>query len=300
VLPLATVVKEWVGISLAFYALLLGGCNEFDVVNSTVPYIGYQRTSGVAYGELGRQKLDVYVPEHVKGTMGVVVFFYGGVWQNGERGNYRFVAQGIVSQGFIAVMPDYRLWPGVTFPAFVEDGALAVKWVHENIARFGGDPNRIFLAGHSAGGHIAALLTLDGRYLKGVGLDRGVIRATAGLAGPYDFVPSEGDRGVFGMGVADVKPPEEIEPIRFVDGLEPPMVLIQGLADRTVDSGNAVRLAERIRAKGGRVKLITYPGVGHVGLVLSMANAFRWIAPTLTDMGDYFREESLRDSKKIE
>jgi dipeptidyl aminopeptidase/acylaminoacyl peptidase len=78
------------------------------------------------------------------------------------------------------------------------------------------------------------------------------------------------------------------------------MVLIQGLADRTVDSGNAVRLAERFREKGGRVKLITYPGVGHVGLVLSMANAFRWIAPTLTDMGDYFREESLRDSKKIE
>jgi acetyl esterase/lipase len=273
------------------------GCTGFEVVNATVPYIGYARTSDISYGDLGRETLDVYVPRGAGAGTPVVVFFYGGDWQNGEKGDYRFVAQAFVSKGFIAVLPDYRLYPSVTFPAFVNDGALAVWWVHLNIARFGGDPERVFLAGHSAGAHIVALLTLDKRYLERVGLKRDVIRATAGLSGPYDFVPPPADRGAFSMGVNDTKTDPEIEPIHFVDGTEPPMLLVQGLSDPIVDPSNAIHLAAKIREMGGRVRLITYPGVGHPAVVLSFAGAFRWLAPTLRDVTDYFGEEGKVDRR---
>jgi acetyl esterase/lipase len=276
---------------------MAGGCTRFDIGNALIPSCGYVRSSNLAYGDLARQKLDVYVPRGAKSKLSVVVFFYGGDWQNGKKEDYRFVAQAITSRGFIAVLPDYRLYPEVTFPAFVNDGALAVRWVHDNIGRFGGDPSRVFLAGHSAGAHIVALLTLDKRYLRKVGLDRSAIRATAGLSGPYDFVPSVPDRGVFSMPVNDDKPDPEIEPINFVDGAEPPMLLIQGLEDPTVNYSNALNLAAKIRAAGGRVRCITYPGVGHVGVVAAFAWPIRWVAPTLRDVTRYFREEETGGGK---
>jgi acetyl esterase/lipase len=266
------------------------GCTSFDILNSVIPSCGYVRTSDLAYAKLPRQKLDVYVPRHAKPNTPVVVFFYGGDWQNGNKGDYRFVAEAITSKGFIAVLPDYRLYPSVTFPAFMTDAALAVRWVHFNIASYGGDPDHVFLAGHSAGGYIVAMLTLDKHYLQNVGLNRDVIRATAGLSGPYDFVPYPSDRGVFSMPLNDTTPPPDMEPINFVDGTAPPMLLIQGLSDPTVDPRNATDLAARIQAAGGNVQCITYPGVGHVGVVLSFAWPFRWIAPTLRDMTDYFAQ----------
>jgi len=266
------------------------GCTKFDLLNATIPSCGYIRTSNLAYADLPRQKLDVYVPRHAKPNTPVIVFFYGGDWQNGSKGDYRFVAEAITSRGFIAVLPDYRLYPTAAFPAFMTDAALAVAWVHANIASYGGDPQRIFLAGHSAGGHIVALLMLDKRYLQNVGLNRDVIRATAGLSGPYDFVPSPSDRGVFSMRANDTTPPPDIEPINFVDGTAPSMLLIQGLSDPTVDPQNAFELAAKIRSAGGNVQCITYPGVGHVGVVLSFAWPFRWLAPTLRDMTDYFAQ----------
>jgi acetyl esterase/lipase len=270
------------------------GCTRFDALNALVPSYGYNRTSNLAYADLPRQKLDVYVPRHADAKIPVVIFFYGGDWQDGEKGDYQFAAEAITSKGFIAVMPDYRLYPDVTFPAFVNDGALAVRWVHNNIASFGGDPNLVFLAGHSAGAQIVALLTLDKKYLKDVGLNRDVIRATAGLSGPYDFVPPPADRGAFSMAENDTAPPPDIEPINFVDGAAPPMLLIHGLSDTTVDPRNSTALADKIRAAGGNVRCITYPGVGHVEVVLSLAAPLRWLAPTLRDMTNYFKEFETR------
>jgi len=270
---------------------LSGGCSRFDIINATIPSCGYIATRNISYAALPRQKLDVYVPRHAKFPLGVVVFFYGGDWQNGSKHDYRFVAAAIASKGFIAVLPDYRLYPSVTFPAFVYDAAMATHWVHENIARFGGDPYRIFLAGHSAGGHIVALLTLDKRYLESVGLSPGAIRATAGLSGPYDFVPPPDDRGVFSMARDDTSPPPDIEPINFVDGKAPPMLLIQGLSDPTVNYSNAVNLAGKIRAAGGSVRLILYKHVGHEAVVASFAWPLRWLSPAVGDMVRYFREQ---------
>ena len=273
-------------------ALLLaaaGGCSRFDLLNATVPPFGYARTNGVAYGPLPEHKLDVYRPSCPEPGRGVVVFLYGGDWQNGRRGDYAFAGQALASRGFVAVLPDYRKYPAVTFPAFVDDAALAVRWAHDHAADYGGDPRRLFLMGHSAGAHIAALLTLDAYYLAAVGLDRSAVRGTAGLSGPYDFVPPVDDRGAFNMARSDIHPDPAIEPAHFARGDAPPMLLQQGEQDDVVNPNNATKLAAALRAVGGRVTVIRYPDRGHAGVVLSLAWAFRWLDPVLDDAARFFR-----------
>jgi acetyl esterase/lipase len=278
-------------LAILFGLLCLIGCTKFDLLNATVPHCGYRRTVDLAFGPMPRQKLDVYQPKHAAANAEVVIFFYGGDWQSGEKSDYRFVAQALTSRGFVAVLPNYRLYPQVQFPAFVEDGAHAVRWVRDNIKSFGGDPQHIYLMGHSAGAQIAALLTLDAHYLHAVGLDRSAIRATAGLAGPYDFLPRSYDWGVFGMTEQNPRPDPHIEAINYVDGREPPMLLLQGLKDQTVNPKNAQRLADRIHRAGGEVKLIEYPKLAHVPIVLSLAWSFRWLAPVLRDSTVFFHQQ---------
>jgi acetyl esterase/lipase len=278
---------SWQICALLFVAA--AGCTKFDLLNATIPPCGYSRTADVAYGPSRRQKLDIYCPTHPDPDGRAVIFFYGGDWQTGSKEDYRFVAQALASQGFVAVLPDYRLYPSATFPAFMGDGAMAVRWAYDNVARFGGDPRHLYLMGHSAGAYIAALLSLDPRYLSAVGLSRDAIRATAALSGPYDFIPSLEDLPVFGMKPGD-RPVPGMEPIDFVDGHEPPMLLIHGLKDQTVDAINAARLTARICQAGGKVRYIAYPERAHVGVVLSLAAPFRWLAPTLRDVSTFFRE----------
>jgi acetyl esterase/lipase len=274
----------------ALIALLpLGGCTGFDVLNAPVSSRGYSRTTDLPYGPIPRQKLDIYVPRNATPNSRVVIFFYGGEWQAGQKGDYRFAGEALSSEGFIAVLPDYRIYPEATFPQFVEDGALAVRWVHDNIASFGGDPTHIYLMGHSAGAHIAALVTLDAHYLKDLGLDRSVIRATAGLAGPYDFFPFDEDRAIFHMKPGDTKPDPNIEPINFVDGHAAPFLAVQGMTDTTCTPNNAFELVAKTRAAGGEADYVTYKNRGHVAVVVALASEFRWLAPVLKDCADYFR-----------
>jgi len=148
----------------------LGGCGAADVLNAAVSHKSFQAENGLAYGNAPRQRLDVYMPTAGVPRAGshgrpVVVFFYGGSWQNGSRSSYLFVGAALASRGFVAVVPDYRTWPDTAFPGFVDDAATAVRWARDHAAEFGGDPSRIFLMGHSAGAHIVMLLATDGRYL---------------------------------------------------------------------------------------------------------------------------------------
>lgn len=269
--------------------ILFTGCTSFQILNATVPKSGYVATLNVSYGKDARQKLDVYRPKK-EGNGKAVIFFYGGSWRTGNKKEYRFVAQALTSRGFIAVVPDYRVYPEVTFPKFVEDGAASVRWVYDNISKFGGNTNGIYLMGHSAGSHIAALLTLDAHYLKDVGLNRNVIRATAGLSGPYDFTPNPWDRPVFNQATNDTFIDSNIEPIHFVDGKEPPMLLVQGLRDKIVSPSNTTNLAARIRETGGQVETIFYPRRGHVTVALALASKFHWLAPVLNDVTNFFNQ----------
>lgn len=235
----------------------------------------------MAYGSQSFQRLDVYAPkEKSAAPRDVIVFFYGGRWERGQKSDYRFVADAFVKRGYIVVLPDYRKYPHVKFPDFVEDGAMAVRWVHDHIADYGGNPGRIHLAGHSAGAHIAALLTANENYLKGVRP-----RSFAGLAGPYDFTPDDLDLiDMFG-------PPANYPQMQvrtFIDGHEPPMLLLQGDRDTTVNPSNREKLEKRITEKRGWVRSIVYPGIDHVWIVGSLSWLGRNRAPVADDMDRFF------------
>ena len=254
----------------------IAGCSPLSVLNTVVSDTGFILTKDVSYGEHPRQKLDIYVPAAgLAAANKVVVFFYGGRWQEGRKEDYRFVGEALTAQNFVVVIPDYRLYPEVRFPEFVRDGARAVRWVQSNIQNYSGNPNEIYLLGHSSGAHIVALLNLDERYLQG-----NAVRGAIGLAGPYDFLPLESAdlQAIFsGASLPDS------QPINFVDGTEPPMLLLSGSDDETVDPGNSLRLAARIREKGGSVQVILYPEVNHGFIVGALAAPLQEWAPTLRD-----------------
>lgn len=194
-LRVLTVARRLAGASAAGAVLAaMAGCSGQALINGLTPSGGYSKTADLAYGEQPRQRLDVYVPEDAAPGAPVVLYFYGGRWEQGSKAGYKFLAQALTSRGFVAVIADYRLYPQVKFPAFVEDGARAVAWVREHAGDYGADPNKLVLMGHSAGAHIAAMLTLDEQYLAAVGgTPKTWLAGTIGLAGPYDFLPLEAD-----------------------------------------------------------------------------------------------------------
>jgi acetyl esterase/lipase len=248
-------------------------CSSATLLNVLVPNEGYTVAEGVAYGADPRQRLDVYAPSEGVGSAPVLVFFYGGSWKSGNRSYYRFVGEAFAARGYVVVVPDYRLYPAVRFPAFVEDGAKALKWVELNAFRFGGDSGRIILAGHSAGAHLGALLLFDQRYLADLAFDRDSLLGFVGLAGPYAFNPLayESTQTVF----ATVDHPDQARPVAYVDGTEPPVLLMHGEGDDTVEMVNAQKLAARVHDAGGEARFVTYPGRSHIGLILSLAAPFR-------------------------
>jgi len=274
-----------VTISATGLLLILGACSPLTVLNAAIPKDGYVAHDGIAYGPETRQKLDVYTPVDGARPASVVVFLYGGSWKRGDRANYRFIAEALTSRGHVTVIPDYRVYPDVRFPAFVEDSAAAVGWVREHIDAFGGDPDRIFLMGHSAGAHIAALLTLDERYLTEVDVPDTAVRGMIGLAGPYAFDPLQyrSTRPVF----IDLPDPDMARPITFVDGQKLPFLLLHGEDDTTVYPANSEELASQIRAAGGSARNLQYADLGHIGIVLALAKPFRGRAPILKDASDF-------------
>ncbi|VVE35098.1 carboxylesterase [Pandoraea iniqua] len=264
----------------------LTACSPAYLVNALTPRSTYQASTDLAYGPSDRQRLDVYVPtQRATSPAGtpVVVFFYGGSWQNGERADYRFVGEALASRGFLVIVPDYRTYPEVVFPRFIEDAALAVRWARDHAQAYGGDTGRLILMGHSAGAQIVALLATDPRYFSERGMRQDEIAGVVGLAGPYDFLPLESDvlRKIFPEPVREAS-----QPIHFVTGREPPMWLGVGDSDSVVDPGNTERFAQRLRAVGDEVEVRHYK-LGHVLLVGALGNPVRQFSPVLDDIATY-------------
>ena len=265
---------------------LVAACNNLATLNrlnALMPGDGgvVRRVDGAAYGPDPRQKLDVYAPARAAGRLPVVVFFYGGGWNSGYRGGYAFAARAIAARGFVVVVPDYRLVPAVRFPAFVEDAAAAIRWTVDHVGASGGDPTRIAVAGHSAGAHIALLVTLDRHYLAAAGAP-GAIKAAVGLAGPYDFLPLDAPSAVAAFGQA----PDKLatQPIHFARADAPPALLLTGDADDVVRPRNTAALAAALRGVAAPVEVRTYPGVGHIGILLALSKPFRGKADVLEAM----------------
>ena len=269
---------------LAGLFAFLSACSPVSALNLLVPRGGYDVQAGFSYGPDPRQKLDVYVPRGLKGAAPVLLFFYGGSWSSGSRDMYLALGQAFATQGIVTVVADYRLYPQVKYPAFAQDAAGALAWVHNNIAAHGGDPGRVFVSGHSAGAYNAVMLAAEPKFIEAVGGKPDWIRGVIGIAGPYDFLPLTEANYIdmfHGANNADAMP------INHVDGKRPPMLLVAGDADATVGPGNADRMAARLKAHGSAVKVIKYPGIGHIGIILSLAPGFRGRTTLRQDMLDF-------------
>lgn len=275
---------RWAAAGLAVF---LGGCANLGigVVNALVPSEGYRRETAIAYGPHPRQALDVYVPTAGEaGARPVVLFFYGGSWQFGDRGQYKFLGEALASRGVVTVIADYRLYPEVKFPAFMDDSARALRWVESHAATYGGSTKSIYIMGHSAGANMAALVALDPRYRGSTPL-KGLI----GLAGPYTFQPLEIDsvKAVYeGTNIADARP------VAFVSKTSPlpRAFLAHGRGDDTVHLFHTERMAQALRAQGGDVRLVFYDSIGHVMLMGVFARPFRGKAPVIDDVMQFIAE----------
>jgi len=269
-------------------AALVGGCSPLHSFNTLVPKdSGARLVAGDQQFAAGpRGRLDLYAPTRAApdARLPVIVFFYGGSWQSGDRTGYAFVGRALAAQGFLVAIPDYRLVPEVRFPDFVSDGAAAVRWVRANAARHGGDPDRIVLAGHSAGAYNAAMLSVDPRWL---GADRAAVRGFVGLAGPYSFLPldSAATRAAFG-GAGDLA---ATQPVTHAGADDPPALLMVAGKDNLVGPANATRLAAALRAGGTPAEVRTYPALGHVGILTAISRLLRGKGPVLRDLTDFAR-----------
>lgn len=266
--------------------LTLAGCNRAELLDALTPTTGYRLESGIDYGSHARQRLDLYRPEVERGDGALLVFFYGGSWQAGERRLYRFVGQRLAERGFTVAVADYRLFPEVFWRDVLEDGAAAVARSRALV-----DPAKerpLVLAGHSAGAWIAAMLALDPCRLP----DRP--DAWLGLAGPYDFLPLRSPALIRGFGPGEPGP--ESQPVAYVDGREPPALLVHGTGDLTVLPRNSRRLAAMLAAVGSPVELLELEGGDHVLPLLGLSSRFGFLAPVL-ERFEAFLDRHVREGR---
>lgn len=271
----------------AALASLLGisGCSTTDALNALTSSGDYTRHADIAYATGHRTKLDVYVPRVLAcgDKAPVVVFFYGGTWNTGSRGDYTFVAASFARHGILTVIADYRLYPEVTYPEFLVDSAKAVAWTLRGIGGYQGDPARVFVMGHSAGGYNAAMLALDARWLEGAGVRPSQLRGWIGLAGPYDFLPIENP---------DAKPvfhhpnyPAGTQPIDHVTSLSPPAFIGVDTGDRLVNpQRNSAQMAQKLRAADVPVTYREYGHLSHTLLIGVFAGPLRWLSTVSDDV----------------
>lgn len=272
---------------------VLAACSPLTLVNAIGQDDGISRVETYAYGDLPRQQLDVYFPKTSNDKL--VFFIYGGSWMSGDKAEYRFVARNLTRQGYTVVIADYRLYPEVRFPVFVEDSAQALAWTWTQLGRWSVKENGVFVVGHSAGAHIAMLLALDARFLAQYDLKPEQLAGVVGLSTPADFAATLGAkyRPIF----TDDAGLDAAQPIRYVSAKTPPILLIHGLDDGLVYPSNTKNLAHSLQAAGAPVEVEFYADMGHVGTVTPF---IEWLGneSVLRRMLSFFRGESLPEQKK--
>lgn len=280
--------RVWIPVAALVATLSLSGCSGVGTLNALSARDSFLLTADVAYGPDPRQKLDIYTPTSTVPAAGwpVVVFFYGGTWTTGERAHYRFVAEALAARGVLVLVADYRLYPQVRYPSFLHDSARALAYGLEHAHRLGGDPRRVFAMGHSAGGYNAAMLALDPRWLEATGHHPRELAGWIGLAGPYDFFPTENP---------DAQPvffhphyPAGAQPIEHATRGVPPTFLGAPAKDALVSPERSTRqLAQKLQAAGVPVTLKFYARASHQTLIGAFAWPLRFLAPVLDDVVDF-------------
>ena len=264
------------------------GCSGTAIVNALSPSSHYDRMGDLRYAPGARGTIDLYIPKDAAADAPLVVFIYGGGWKDGSKKQYRFVASSLTREGFLVAIPDYRLYPEIVFPTFVEDAAAAIRHIRSHLRTAGHSPSATVLMGHSAGAHIAALLALDRSYLAGTDMP---VAALVGLAGPYDFLPL--DSGYLEDVFPETLRPAS-QPVNFVRNDAPPALLLHGAKDAVVRPENSERLARRLRDAGVPVTLRIYEKKDHAGLAAELAPPLDFLGSVLEDVVLFLRSSTVK------
>ncbi|HEX7380978.1 MAG TPA: alpha/beta hydrolase [Nevskiaceae bacterium] len=275
--------KAWM---IAVAALALAACVNEQALNQVPAQTSVRVTPGVTYDAARGLKLDVYAPAAARHAP-LVLFFFGDRWQRGTRADYRFVGQALADQGFVAMVADTGRYPPATWRKILADGAHAVVWAQAHASDYGADGQHPFLMGYSSGAYDAAMLALDPHWLQGAGGSRDALAGAIGIAGPYAFLPITAPdlRAIFA-------PPEtwpQTQPLFWVDGGNPPMLLIASRADRIVDWDSTARLFDRIKRRGGPVEEVLYDALSHRALVASLAPGQQAQADVMANVAKFIR-----------
>ncbi len=218
-----------------------------------------------------RHKLDLYLPQGEK-DFPVLFFIHGGSWRHGDKnflGVYEALGTFFARRGTACVVINYRLSPAVRHPEHIRDVARAFNWTFRNIAKYGGRPDRIFVSGHSAGGHLAALLATDPEWLKAVGLKTDAIRAVIAISGVYDLTELPRAFAVRTFGPESAV--EAASPTRLVrPGLPPFLILYADHDLPACDRKPAEAFAKALREKGTEAETVEIAGSNHFKMVLSV------------------------------
>lgn len=250
-------------------AAVLDGADRLLRGDGAIRLVAEQR-----YGPDPEQRLEMFVPAQAgpATTLPVIVFIHGGSWASGRPEDYRFVARTLAPQGYAVVLAGYRLFPRVRYPAMLEDGAAALRWVADNAARHGGDPARIVVMGHSAGAYNTLMLALDPRWLEARALSPAMLRGAVSLAGPADFLPLDTQATIDTFGQApDLR---DTQPVAHAHAGAPPLLLVTGDADTRVKPRNSLALAKALTAAGTPTKVVLLSDVTHEGIIKMFARPF--------------------------
>lgn len=278
---LGLVVRLWMG-----GLLMISAVSAIDLFGFLVPKDGgVAVVRDVAYGPHERHRLDIYRQRDATGPQPVMVFIYGGAWDSGDRRAYDFVGRAFAARGLVTVIADYRLVPEGRYPGFLEDNAAALAWVAREIPAYGGLPDRLFIAGHSAGAYNAAMLGLDRRFLDAAGADAVAPLGVIGLSGPYDFLPLDVASTIAAFG--HVEGLEATQPIHHARADAPPMLLIHGTGDDTVYPRNSIALASAMTEAGGSAELMLLEGEDHAATLITLSRLLRGTQPVYDAVMDF-------------
>ncbi len=249
---------------------------------------GIKTTRNITYGPEKRHRLDIYQPAIENSKTPLIIFYYGGGWTAGSRDIYHFIGAALANKGYTTIIPDYRLYPEVKFPGFVNDAALAYEWAWRKYIKDQENPRPIILIGHSAGAHIGALIAYDKTYLHKLNPEIARPSGFIGLAGPYSFDPTtwESTKEIF----STASNADQARPVAFVDSSSPKTLLIHGQDDTVVRMWNAEKLSEKLSQNNVQNQLIELKGIGHLGIIASVARPLRWRSSVLEESLSFIRK----------
>ncbi len=273
-LPRKNIRQGLICLTGSFFLLFLQACSFKNVVpGKDITYLQADPAE-----KRNEQKLNVFSPRNGDGNADVFIFIHGGVWNSGRRDLYTFLGKGMASKGVVAVIINYPLSPAADYSDMARAAASSVKWVKENIQHYGGNPARIFVAGHSAGGHLAALISVQDSYFSELGIAnpiRGAILIDAAGTDMYDYLKKESfpaSHTFFKTFTHDENEWRKASPIYQLHAGMPPMLIYVG--EKTypfIAEGNA-RFAEALKAAGDAPELHILKKKKHVAMITQFFN----------------------------